>query len=122
MTDATMIPSGQRVPRDKIGDRKGHYPTPKRNPKQSTLNVTSQCLRHGKQGMSNINWEMFGAFGGKSTIEQGKRQRRRSKPTQRKMRLQNSPVPHTRELVGVHFDAKSGRFIRKDRYKPFSNK
>jgi hypothetical protein len=96
------LPSGQTVPRDRIGDKKGHYPEPQKHTgKAQAINLVTQVLRHGKQGISSINWDMFGAKGSKGKTLRDKRPNR----------IQNSPVPHNRELKGVRFDARSGKFI-----------
>lgn len=98
-----MVPSGERLPTDKIGDKKGYYPEPsKPSRKAQAINLTAQCLRRGKQGLSSVNWEKFGAKGNKGKVLRDKRP----------MRLQNSPVPHTRELVGVRFDQRSGKYAQ----------
>jgi hypothetical protein len=98
----TILPSGQTVPRDRVGDKKGYYPEPsKATGKAQAINLVTQVLRHGKQGMSSVNWDMFGAKGSKGKTLRDKRPNR----------IQNSPVPHTRELKGVRFDARSGKFI-----------
>lgn len=113
LIDDKTIPSGQRVPRDRIGDKKGYYPEPTRsNSRGKSIDLVSQCLRHGKQGVSSVNWDAFGAKGNKGRVRRDKRP----------MRLQNSPVPHVREHTNVRFDNRTGKMIRKDRYKPFSNK
>lgn len=97
------IPSGQAIPKDKFGDKKGYYPEPSQSQGRSqAINLTSQCLRHGKQGMSSVNWEAFGAKGNKGRKVRDKRP----------MRLQNSPVPHNGEIKG-RFDQRSGKFTRK---------
>jgi hypothetical protein len=105
------IPSGQRMPRDRIGDKKGSYPERTKATRQHTQNVTSQVLRHGKQGMSVANWDMFGAYGNKGR-ELGKR----------KMRIQNSPVPHTREHTSARFDKNAGKLVKTDKQRRFSVK
>lgn len=94
------LPSGQTLPRDKIGDKPGFYPEPSdaaRRPRYSDL--VSPYLRHGKQGLTVINWDAFGAKGSKGKVRRDKRP----------MRLQNSPVPHTK-VVNGRFDPRSGKW------------
>lgn len=101
LMDDKIVPSGQRTPRDKVGDKKGHFPSPSksRGANARPIDTFAQVIRHGKTGMSVTNWQAFGAKGSKGRIL------RDARP----MRIQNSPVPHV-AIVDGRFDQRTGRW------------